>query len=412
MAIYNPEKMYEASFRDVKFLTDSVSEKGGQKTAIHEFVNSSRRKVEGLGADNATHTVVALVHGDDYVNQKKQLIKAMRRRGTGEFMHPFEGRKIVYPLNYQVVQEEKKLGQAVITLTFSEERLNPANPNALPAASSTSATDVEAASNRASEAAGDALATGFSVEQNTFNGNFEAALDTVGAIRDGFQAVVNVTNATADAITEYQGEIDAFSRDIGNLLKTPSVLASRLLGLQTSLRNLIETPQIMFDAQKGFFGRGAEVEDIPAINPIMAVRQQNQRALKTITQATSLAEQYLAVAQFDFVTSLDIQNASEDLTAQFNVLMEDTEQYITQELRELLDELNATSQAYLDNQATQTPNTFTITTEPVPLQELLFRYYGNSDKQDIIVSLNNIIDIGEVSGDILLVTEVDDDDSN
>jgi prophage DNA circulation protein len=228
----------------------------------------------------------------------------------------------------------------------------------------------------------------------------------LGSVQDGFQSVVNVVNTTADAITEYQAGVDAFARDLNNLIATPSVLASRLTGLQTSVQNLISSPQQMWDVQKALFDRLKDGSPPDATGTVLAQRQSNESALRTWQQATALSSMIAALSEFNFTTSLDLITAEEGMVSTFNDLLEDDDirQNISQPLRESLDALNAITQAYLNQQATRTPNTFTVYVEPTPLQELLYRYYGNSDNMADIISLNNITDIAEVSGDLILVT--------
>ena len=229
---------------------------------------------------------------------------------------------------------------------------------------------------------------------------YKNSLAAVRAVSRAFQVALSKVNAAADEITEVQGVIDGFNRDLAGLLSTPSILASRLTGLQSSLRDVIDSPQRMFDVQAGLF------ESITGLDFGSNDEQRNNTyTVKTWVQATAFAEMCSAVSDFDFVTTLDIESAEEDLLQFYNELTENDEtQVIPQDLRELLDTLNATALAFINNQATNTPNTFVVDTPPVPLQELLYRYYGNTNSLDEIVALNNITDIAEVSGQITLVT--------
>lgn len=396
---YNIDDMYTASFRNVQFLTENISESGGQKVVIHEFVNSNRRKVESLGTLQPTLKVTALLHGANYIDDLRQLKRAMTKKGVGEYIHAFEGRKLVHPVSYNVVQTEKKLGQAIITLEFSEEPLNLSNPNALPTTLAVVASNVKAAAANVDASSEAAVADNFEVRTD-FSGVFKNGLDAVRAVSRQFQVALSKVNAAADQITEVQGVIDAFNRDLAGLLSTPSIMASRLTGLQTSLREVISTPQRMFDIQAGLFNSVLGL-DLGSNDE----QKRNSYTVKTWVQASAFAEMCSALSDFDFVTTLDIEDAEADLKNYYDELTENDQTHvITQDLRELLDTLNANVQAYINNQAINTPNTFVVDTPPVPLQELLYRYYGNTENIDEIIALNNISDIAEVSGEIILVT--------
>lgn len=395
---YSLDKMFTASFRGIEFLTESVSEQGGQKTVIHEFVNSNRRVVESLGVNNPSFTVQALVHGGDYVTRKKALIAAMQKRGTGQYMHPFEGRKNVYPLDYDVQHEEKNLGQALITLVFSEVPVNAANPNNLPTSLALTSSEVEFASDRCIASATDEFAAKFEVKEKS---NFAKALDKLKQGSANIQKLTSKVSAVADKISETQGVIDAFNQDVGTLIATPSILASRIAGLQASLVSLITDPIAMFRAQKSLHLGSRGVSLSPFVNAITNERNKNDTSINSVNQALALAEMARAIAQLDFATLSDIA----DVSSQFNeVFLVTNELDMGQDLRAQLDLLNSTLQGFLNNQATQTPNTFTVTIANEPLQNVLYRYYGNIDNLQTIIALNNFIDISNVSGEIILVS--------
>ena len=96
--LFDQDKLLGGQIGKVKFLWDGVTESGGLKTIVHEFVNSDNRFVESLGRLNDTFTVSAILAGPSYAQELVQLKKVMTTPDEVVFVHPFEGNKNVFPI--------------------------------------------------------------------------------------------------------------------------------------------------------------------------------------------------------------------------------------------------------------------------------------------------------------------------
>jgi len=394
---YNIDKMFTASFRGVAFLTDGVSESGGQKTIIHEFVNSNNRKIESQGVLNATYSVTALVHGEDYIARKESLIKAMQKSGVGEFMHPFEGRKTVHPMDYNVTQDEKSLGQAVIELNFSTEApiSNTSNVTALTSMGIKNQCNVVRTILIAD------FAPNFKFKPKKDASFLSKILGAIGKLTRAISGVLGKITAVTDSINEVSSAVDGLTNDIGKLINTPSLLAGSFLNAMATLNAAAETPLKAFEAQRKLFS-GTDTPTPSALtNSRTQARDSSTQAISTLGKTAAVVEQASALADIDFSLASDVQTVATNFAADYNSLIATD---ISQELRDSLDELNRIVQDYLKVKAQNTPNTFTINTQPIPLQTLLYRYYGNADNITLISNLNNLIDVSTVSGEIILVS--------
>jgi prophage DNA circulation protein len=394
---YTIEKMFAASFRGVAFLTDGVRESGGQKIITHEFVNSNHRVIESQGILNPTYSVTALLEGEDYVARKESLIKAMQKAGSGEFMHPFEGRKTVHPIDYSVTQDEKSLGQAIVELNFSSE---------VPDSNSSAVTELTSISIKSQCAIVRTKLTGEFAANFTFKPKKDPfglgkLLNAIGKLSRAIGAVLGKVTAVTDSINEVSSAVDGLSNDIGKLINTPSLLAGSFMNAMSSLTNAASTPLKALEAQRSLFKGTDSPTTSTLASSRTSARDSSSQAISTLGKTAAVVEQASAISDIDFSLASDVQDVATNFNADYNALIETN---IGQELRDSLDELNRIVQDYLKVKAENTPNTFTITTQPIPLQTLLYRYYGNADNIQLISNLNGIIDVSTVSGEIILVS--------
>lgn len=82
------ERWQEASFRGVKFLTESLSTEGGRRTIVHEYPFRDEPNTEDMGLKARKYTVNAYVIGDDHDLQRNSLLKALEKKGAGDLVHP------------------------------------------------------------------------------------------------------------------------------------------------------------------------------------------------------------------------------------------------------------------------------------------------------------------------------------
>jgi len=397
---YTIEKMFTAAFRGVEFLTDGVQESGGQKTVIHEFVNSNRRIVESQGILNPTYSVTAVLHGDDYVARKESLIKAMQKAGAGEFMHPFEGRKTVHPIDYSVTQDEKSLGQAIVELNFSVETPD-TNSSAVTALTSL---NIKYQCDFVRVKLTGDFAANFKFKPKKDPFGLGKLLKQISKLTRGIDGVLGKITAVTDSINEVSSAVDGLANDIGKLINTPSLLAGSFLNAMATLTAAASTPLKALEAQRNLFRNTDAPTQSTLPSTRTSARDSASQAVSTLGKTAAVVEQASALSDIDFALASDVQDVAANFLADYNALIETG---ISQELRDSLDELNRIVQDYLKVKAENTPNTFTINTQPMPLQTLLYRYYGNADNIKLISNLNNLIDVSTVSGEIILVS-VDD----
>ncbi len=99
MNIYKwSDRLFEASFRDVKFNILKATASGGRRGPNHEFTNRDVPYAEDMGRSQRAFTITGFVIGggekgsEHYFEKRNKLIAACEKRGSGELSHPYFGK--------------------------------------------------------------------------------------------------------------------------------------------------------------------------------------------------------------------------------------------------------------------------------------------------------------------------------
>ncbi len=84
------DTLVPASFRGVRFEAPAASEKLGRAVALHDYPQGDWFP-EDTGAIPHTHRFTGFLIGDDYLEQRKELVKAFGVKGPGILVHPWLG---------------------------------------------------------------------------------------------------------------------------------------------------------------------------------------------------------------------------------------------------------------------------------------------------------------------------------
>ncbi len=413
---FDLSKLFPSKFRDVAFLTDDVQDSGGQKTITHEFVNSDDRIVESVGILRPTFAVMAIVTGDNYFTDRDRLVAAMELNENGVFVHPFRGKITVFPISYVVNQTDRQLGQAIITLVFQEVRNS---FTGLPTEDDISLTTIGAKATTA----GSAIATLIG-ENLTFTStaNFLAIKDNLEAVGDAFQAVISTTASLTDEISTSQALVDNFKDDLSSLIATPQVLGTRLIGLFASVIDLAATPEASFSSLKQFFSFGDSIgadenttfTPITPDNRLSAEKQKNQNLIKTCIQANALVQSYVSASEIEYGTVVDLDTAVADLETQFDKTVGQVE--IGDPSVDTVVEMDISSikgvsdvrddvTEFLNLERVNTSKLTSVKTRLTSMSVLAFKYYGDVNRLEQLISINDPGDVSNILGTIQVITE-------
>jgi len=454
-ALFDQERLLQGQIGNVKFLWEIVRETGGQKTIVHEFVNSNNRFVESLGKLNDTFTISAILAGANYQQELIQLKKVMTTNDEFVFVHPFEGNKNVFPIQYDVTQNDKTLGQATIELELSEVPL-PSQGNATePTSAGITVSSLDGQADDLTEGFGSSISDILDITKNSNFKALEAVLDGAG---DAFNTVFTTVNAVVGSISTVKNEIDQFTNNITRLMNTPQLLMNSITGVFNSLVELSSTSEAALDMLSKLFSFGDTVDQtdefgvlgdlIDPLNPIPQVRpdtttavtrQKNQNAIKTFMQVSALVNAYVAAAEIDFSgvnavnTDVGIVGTSTAATAigplgtvesvdavtsllddQFNKIVtqiqtgdpnNDTFIFMDSETLDRLLTLRDDFSVFMERARLAAFDVDTVRTQPQTVQTIAYQYYGDTDKRNLLIGLNTTGNAADIKGDFEILVD-------
>lgn len=389
-------ELYSASFRGVPFLVKSGSTTGGRKTVTHEYPNADRRFVEDLGELKETFSVEGLIHGDNYFSKRDALILALKTGGSGELIHPWYGTSTVSAKPYSVVENTTRLGIANFSMTFerSDESIFPAQSS-----NNKSLIDIEKSNTVSSIQTG--IEDIFNVDrQNPLN--FSDAKSVIGSIADKMQINSDTQFKVVSEISDFSSKIETFRDNANSNVFDPENLGSDFANLWNSFELIGSNAKNQFDLAKGLFNFG---DDDPAIIPTTAQRierKANRDLLNSSVKSTALAQAYNTVTDIDFETETEIKETQNVLDTQFDSIIDDNN--LSDDTIQNLKNLRVEVSKFLEDESVNTFKISEITTQEIPTTILVYQYYGNVDKTQQIIDLNNTLNPTFISNSVDILT--------
>lgn len=237
-----------ASFRGVPFSTVDAEARVGRRTVTHEYPQRDDPYTEDLGRRARAFHVEAYVAGDDYLDRRDALIRAIEQPGPGELVHPRWGVLQVAVQDYVTVRESpREGGVARFTITFVE-----AGANTFPNATRDTVAQVDQAAETADEAAEVDFGETFDVSGGSVLG--EEALKALRADLDTVVATVRRVTSAAGA-GEIVRVIGGISDDVSALIRTPLTYVQNLRSVYSSLTLALNRPLSAFADLETLFGK-------------------------------------------------------------------------------------------------------------------------------------------------------------
>ncbi len=116
------ESLSTASFRGVAFKFIAHKETGGRKSITYEYPDEDERFVQDLGKLPRTFDMDCYVNsqGIEYFAETNAFRLALRVKGPGILIHPYEGPVTVFAKPYNLTESIEELGYAVFRVQFQE----------------------------------------------------------------------------------------------------------------------------------------------------------------------------------------------------------------------------------------------------------------------------------------------------
>lgn len=419
------QNLFEASFRGQPFYIDTSSTiSGGQKLAVYDYVNSSRRDIFYMGDKPNEYTIKALLYPEasnagqaltqasiitnsgatvtsqpnssntavtprtgDYFRVRNNFLNALKAPGKGKLVHPFYGEIECYVESWSATEDIKSLGFIEIDITFKvdvsplQAQFGISTKNAIDEIIDT-----------------DLLPT------------LEATLVLPPKNQVYFSKLVNFIGVI-QTVVGFVKNIDLVgfaSLIVGRNLRPFLVAPTAIYNL---LRNVFRTigRQDTLPVDTRSFSTG--IRDFNASLQPQLVNYNTESALeynnnllilKSVTEILLMDCLFAYAIDNGFETVVDLEyyrNIVDDIYNDF------VENCPSESLVKIGEDIKQKFSIFLEEQTLTTLKVITVSIPGEPLDVLLYRYYENLDFRDQIIRLNNIKDTSWVSGDMRLITK-------
>lgn len=283
-----------ASFRGVGFQTVDAEQRVGRRTVLNEYPQRDLPFTEDLGRRARQYVVEAYVLGEDYLQRRDALIRAIEEPGPGQLVHPRWGVLKVAVQDYVSVKEsQREGGMARFSITFVEH-----GDNVFPKALDDTITQVDSAATALDGAAADDFASLFSVD-----GPGLLADQSLADIQKDLNRYLKIARQVAGTsdLAALVGGVAGVSGTLSALLRTPLVLAQSLVGLGVQLSNAVKRPLSTLAELESQFAGNQRSGTTALAGSTRARLIANERARADLQRRTALTGQArtLAVALTD-----------------------------------------------------------------------------------------------------------------
>ena len=116
--------LFDASFRGIKFFVDGHQYSVGRRNVVHQYPLREVPYVEDMGMDADEFTVEGYVlqrkeNAFNYIVERNDLIKALKKKDSGLLIHPFLGSQKVNVVGKSTIREDfGEGGIARFTMSF------------------------------------------------------------------------------------------------------------------------------------------------------------------------------------------------------------------------------------------------------------------------------------------------------
>lgn len=302
-----------ATFRGVPFSVRESNTTGGRRVAVFEYPKRDTPYAEDMGRKARSYELEALIVGEDYFAGRDRLIAALEQRGPGLLVHPYLGRMQIQIQEFRLSESTAQGGVATFRVQFVE-----AGAAAQPDATPDTAAAIDAKATTANTRLAEAFPEAFSAAgQPGFV--LDDAVGVVGDVLDTVEAGRQAIATVAGEIGGFVGRVQAIRAQALSLILAPANLATGLIGMMTSVRDLAQSPLGALDVYRRLFDFGADYPAIAETTPARRRQATNRTALVRLVRGTavSAAAQALAEAQpYRYIGPASPLYAPDAMTAQ------------------------------------------------------------------------------------------------
>lgn len=396
------DNLRDASFRGVRFLSESHGAIVGRRRARHVYPRRDLPFHEDMGRRPRAFTVEAYVIGDDYMDRREALTAACEEEGAGTLIHHWLGQAEVICSACRLRETKSEGRMARFTLTFEE-----AGALLFPSVQADTQAIVERDADQALIGVQETFEAEFSVEA-VQNFVVEAARDLVGDTVDDIVAGAGRLRTGADGLAGFLADAEDMRRQLSSLVNTPLRLAERMSRLVIGLLDSVQAPNVAIPFLRRLTDFGDDLMPVPQTTFSRRRQANNQGAIVDLVRGAATVESARAGARVDFVSFDDAVAYRDELTELFDREILAAGNAGRDRTYRDLQRLQASSIQDLDSRGRGLPRVREIVplrTEPSLV--MAYRYYGDDTanvpgRADEIVGRNRVRHPGFVPGGLPL----------
>jgi len=165
--------------------------------------------------------------------------------------------------------------------------------------------------------------------------------------------------------------------------KLPSVIASF-----DSLT--INNPSLRLKLNNGLFGFGSDDTSYLLETKSLVNRKENNKLLNGVINALAFVNSYDAAKNITYTNDEQIKEVETNLAANYDTLVNSATNSVSDEMASRIDEIRLNGKKFFDQERLNVSKVVTITTNEIPLNVLVYQYYGSLDNWENLLTLNSI----------------------
>lgn len=401
------EKLYNASFDGVSFLAPSESVERGKKYAVHEYPNTDIRYVEELGKLQPIFTITAIVHGDDALNQRIRLENALEQSGVKDLVHPVYGALKVKSLDYSVSSDQTSVGQFTFSIRFARSR-----ENVTPAPETPTNSTITGQSKTVRDNLDNKLEDVYTPPTTAENyTRFVTTLqNTFNSVHNEIKKVVNLSTTGA---ARFSRVYRAVTNNITSIVSSGETLKQNITLFYDAALDAAIFPEQLSAAWDRLTTTPLEVTN-PPITRDQSIRQQNDYAITEHLKLTALANSYESKVYTDYTTDVSLADARLSLNTNYkNNLNRNNEEIKAIGLESIANDsdvrlsfadLRTLSRKVFDDKEKAVFRIVTINPGTTSMPLMVYRYYGNLDLINQLITLNPEVKHANFSAEVKALT--------
>lgn len=404
------EKILSGLFKGIPIRIISADVFGGRKTIKKEFPNRDTQTVEDLGLQPRSYRLEILISDigktaanenptQDYFDYRDTLIDVIENKGAGVLIHPFYGRiENIIATSYSLYENFTEFGRSIIFVTFESS-----SDTGIPVPSVTALSQISELRKDVDTAVTEDIADNFSVK-SIFKNNFIDAQNKINEIIDAAVDATSFIGEASDQINSFNSFIGQLSGKVNSLISAPNDLALSISNLFGNINGLFGTAKNTAKSFINLFDFGDDDEDdvVATTTAELVEREENTVILDRAVNAQALSYAYVSVAQIDFETVVEIEDAEKELEIQYDAIVSRVDS--NQSINTALTNMRIVVQQFFDEQRLSAKQVISIFTNITSARLLSYQYYAESNSAENIIALNEITDVSFIEGDINILS--------